>query len=276
MRSNFISTAAFMASVAIANPIILPRATSTCVFSTGATPACTSGAVVFAVRGSDFSHTTLAVDPAYTSLPTGMSSVANAVCSKAGGGSLNPIPYPAIDPSYDNYDDYDPSVDDGVKALQSAISSYVAKCTAGSIFVLGHSQGAQVASGALAGTKDIAPLKSTLVARRKYFSLLSDHTLFTLTGLQVTGAAITADPSYWDDETKIDYGSGANDGLDGTAANQTKYNFLEKNFPTKLRSYCQAGDEYCDSGTASNASNIHNNAPAYFAADEIAWLTSLI
>lgn len=134
--------------------------------STALAVTCTDGAVVFAVRGSDGNWNSLANDPAYNQLPSGMTAVANDVIAKAGSGYLMPIMYPSINPSQENLSNgnYQRSVAIGTNNLQQAILSYVNACPNGKIFVEGYSQGAQVVSGALGGCTpgwcSYAPIKA--------------------------------------------------------------------------------------------------------------------
>lgn len=119
---------------------------------------CTNGAVVFAVRGSDPNWSSLDTNPNYAQLPSGMTNVANAIISKAGSGYLQAVAYPAINPPTNNYQDYEPSVQDGVKALTNDILSYINACPQGKVFVMGYSQGAQVVDSALGGTSQNSPI----------------------------------------------------------------------------------------------------------------------
>lgn len=124
--------------------------------SLAAAQKCSTGAVVFGVRGSD-THNSLDTDPAYDQLPSGMNDAATAVIKQAGGDSTNSyytaVPYPAITPSAENLQNgmYTESVAIGINETQSLITQYVNNCPDGKVFVLGFSQGAQVVSGALGG-----------------------------------------------------------------------------------------------------------------------------
>nr|POE56391.1 acetylxylan esterase 2 [Quercus suber] len=216
-------------------------------------------AVVFAVRGSDDQQTTLGFNPRYNQLPSGMTAAANAVFSKNGGDAstgLRPLNYPAISASQTNLanGNYGRSVDQGIGALQQVIVDYVNQCPTGKIFVMGYSQGGQVTSGALAGNPSHAPLKAKG---------------------RLTAGVIYADPTYIDGLSPIDQGSGANNGREGTAAgNGDKQRFLNANFAGRVQTYCQAGDQFCDSGTGPDAGSIHGNSPEFFQNQAIAFLTS--
>lgn len=81
----------------------------------------------------------------------------------------------------------------------------------------------------------------------------------------------------------IDAGSAATSTVGGTVTGQQNtYNFLNKYFSTRLRSYCQAGDAFCNSGNGQGGSgsqsaiNIHIDSPEYFQNDATAWMTSKI
>lgn len=147
-KLNILISAGLFALAAVASPVSLQKRV-----------ACTNGAVVFAVRGSDPNWSSLSVDPQYADIGTPMTDVANAIISKAGGGSLHAIQYPAINPPTNGYQDYQQSVNMGIQALQNAVISYVNSCPNGRIFIMGYSQGGQVVSGALAGSQVAGPLK---------------------------------------------------------------------------------------------------------------------
>lgn len=146
-QSTILASAGLLATTAFASPI-------------EKRVQCTNGAVVFAVRGSDPNWSSLDTNPAYNQLPQGMTNVANAIISKAGSGYLQAVAYPAINPPTNNYADYDPSVQDGVKALTNDILAYVNACPNGKIFVMGYSQGGQVVSSALGGTSENSAIKA--------------------------------------------------------------------------------------------------------------------
>ncbi|EME45634.1 carbohydrate esterase family 5 protein [Dothistroma septosporum NZE10] len=216
-------------------------------------------AVVFAVRGSDDQQTTPGYNPRYSELPSGMTAAANAVISKNGGQSstgLRPLNYTAISATQTNLANgwYQQSVNGGIGALQQVIVDYVNQCPTGKIFVMGYSQGAQVTSSALAGSPAFAPLKAKG---------------------RLTAGVIYADPTYIDGLSPIDQGSGANNGRNGRAAGDgDKQRFLNANFAGRVQTYCQAGDEFCDSGDEAPPYPIHGNSPEYFQQQATAFLTS--
>ena len=135
-----------LAALVVASPIALEKRVQ-----------CTTGAVVFAVRGSDSSRLSDNVNPTYSQLPSGMTAAANAVIPKAGSGYVQAVAYPAAAGSTQYYTR---SVDDGIHALQDNILAYINACPSGKIFVLGFSQGAQVMTGALAGSTVADPVKA--------------------------------------------------------------------------------------------------------------------
>lgn len=95
----------------------------------------------------------------------------------------------------------------------------------------------------------------------------------------VTGVVLFADPTYIDNVEPIDAGDARNNGRNGTAAavGQTLYVNLNSRFPTALRSFCQAEDRFCDSGTVNETSqSIHLDAPQHFEKAAIAFLTRKI
>ena len=146
MRFQLSAAAVALATSAFASPVSLEKRGAPC----------TNGAVIFAVRGSDYGHHDLSTDPYYTDIGPGMQKVANAVLSHAGNqGSINPIAYPAI---AGDSPQYPQSVSTGITNLQNAIYDYIGRCPNGKVFVLGNSQGAQIVTGALAGSKNAGPL----------------------------------------------------------------------------------------------------------------------
>ncbi|KAK3699764.1 hypothetical protein LTR37_016273 [Vermiconidia calcicola] len=192
-------------------------------------------------------------------MPPGMINAAAAAIRKTGGTlqmdvNFIPIAYPAVLPPAD----YQKSVNKGIVALQDSIYEYIGRCPAGKIVVMGFSQGAQVVGGALAG--------STFAGREP----------LRAQG-RVAASVIYADPTYKDNRQPLDAGSGAFNNLDGTVPGDgSKYNNLNLWFGSRMRSYCEAGDQFCDRGTAANAGQIHNESPQRFERDATAFLTSLV
>ena len=94
--------------------------------------------------------------------------------------------------------------------------------------------------------------------------------------LIVTGGVAFADPTYQDGRFPVDAGTGANNGHNGRVPGTgSKYDFLNANFGPRFRSYCQAGDEFCDTGNGPDAGDIHGRSPGTHASAAIAFLTSL-
>lgn len=112
--------------------------------------------IVYGVRGSS-DNPTLNSDPnIYNQLPPEFGQIASAI-----GGRLQAIAYPASSPQVNNGANYGPSVQKGIESLQDTIYAFINQCpTVGKIVVLGYSQGAQVVSGALAGSRYRGPLKA--------------------------------------------------------------------------------------------------------------------
>lgn len=92
----------------------------------------------------------------------------------------------------------------------------------------------------------------------------------------MTAGAVFADPTYRDGREPVDQGSGANNGPGGTVPGDgTKYDNLNKWFGTRVRSYCEAGDKFCDSGADPNAA-IHQRSPDVFESAAQTFITGLV
>lgn len=83
----------------------------------------------------------------------------------------------------------------------------------------------------------------------------------------VTAAIVFADPGFVNHIEPIDAkaNSATQNGASGTVTNNgAQYAYLNKYFSTRFRSYCQAGDAYCNSGygvSPDQAGAIHGNEP---------------
>lgn len=96
MHIQGVTTFAALAATALANP--LPK-TVELEERAAAAAQCTSGVVVYGVRGSSNNPTTNNDPNIYNALPGAFTQIANAAISKAGGGYLQAIAYPASDPN---------------------------------------------------------------------------------------------------------------------------------------------------------------------------------
>lgn len=79
----------------------------------------------------------------------------------------------------------------------------------------------------------------------------------------VTAAIVFADPGFVANVEPIDAkANSATNGVGGTVHNNAaQYQFLNKYFAPRFRSYCQLGDAFCNSGTGSDAGTIHMDEP---------------
>ena len=128
---------------------------------------CVNGVVVYLVRGSDPGQRTTGYNPRYSILPTAMESAAAAATNAAGGGRINRLNYPAI---YGESPDYQASVNQGIETLQDLAMRYVNACpNQGRIVFMGYSQGAQVVTGALAGSQTRGPIDLNLRCKSSHY-----------------------------------------------------------------------------------------------------------
>ncbi|KAG6363967.1 hypothetical protein INS49_009070 [Diaporthe citri] len=168
--------------------------------------------------------------------------VANNVSSSIPDSIVKPIVYPAT------FANYSESEGAGVAAMTAAIKDRVAACPQGKIALLGFSQGAQVSADALCGRDD-----GTGTALSDTPELGGEY------AENIVAVVMFGDPSHSVNAT-FNQGNSTRNGI-----------FARNNvtacepFTSRMRSWCDANDLYCDSGNSSRVHGSYFNNTAYLA-----------
>ncbi|GAB7350303.1 hypothetical protein MBLNU459_g0938t1 [Dothideomycetes sp. NU459] len=134
------------------------------------------------------------------------------------------VVYPAL------LEPYPPSEEAGTSAMTALVQEYVASCPNSKIVLLGYSQGAQIVGDVLCGTSE-SGFTTTAPLASQY-------------GKNVVAAVQMGDPSHVVGQS-YNKGTSTHNGL-----------FPRTNeagcapYVSKIASYCDTGDEFCDSGTS--------------------------
>ncbi|PFH57360.1 hypothetical protein XA68_15164 [Ophiocordyceps unilateralis] len=155
-------------------------------------------------------------------------SVTESIARKVPGSQVVPLRYPA---SLSN-PDYQDSVADGVRQMQTTIRDYVKVCPRSKVAVFGYSQGAHVAMDALCGSSGMAGFgNSTPIG----IDLMTKN---------IVAVVLFGDPSHVVNVT-YDRGTSVRNGI----FNRTSSSVQACNaFADRIVSYCDEGDYYCDRG----------------------------
>lgn len=191
---------------------------------------CNTGIHMIASRGS--------LEPAGAGL---IGLVANNVSDKISGSVVVPLEYPAT------ISNYSTSEAAGVEALTDLLTSYIALCPSAKIALLGYSQGAQVTADTLCGTDDGKNFKLTPDLSSSYEDNIIAVVLFGDPS-HVVGAA-------WNEGTST---------RNGIFPRQN--NSACDPYSSKMRSWCDTGDIYCDSG---NNTKTHGTYFANYTMDAV-------
>ncbi|PHH70021.1 hypothetical protein CDD82_7388 [Ophiocordyceps australis] len=144
-----------------------------------------------------------------------------------------PIDYPAslTDPAYTQ------SVQEGGHAVHDAIVNYASACPDGKMAIVGYSQGAQISLDAICGGSGNG------------FSLIDALPSQKLDN--VVAIVLFGDPSHVANTT-YDRGTSTNDGI---FSRDSKSISVCNQYSSRIVSYCDSGDVYCDSG---NSNAVHH------------------
>lgn len=146
------------------------------------------------------------------------------------------MPYPAVNKAYD----YGTSVELGVASAQGTIRNYIETCKPHvhpKIVLMGWSQGANVMSNAIAGSRQHPALPASYY---KY----------------IKAVATFGDPTYVPN-IPLDRGGATHSGK--VPRSEEGVSFLMENYRHQIKFFCLPGDAACDSGTAANANEIHQS-----------------
>ncbi|KAK4972876.1 hypothetical protein LTR42_006170 [Elasticomyces elasticus] len=152
------------------------------------------------------------------------------------GSTAEAISYPACGgQSSCGGDSYAQSVQAGVKAVQSQVSSFASRCPSTQLVYVGHSQGSQIGDDTLCGGGD--PNNGVT------------NTAATIAQYNFKAIIWTGDPRFVPGES-FHVGSATHGGFAARPAAITcgKYQGL-------IQSYCDSGDEYCSNGSNPNTHN---------------------
>jgi acetylxylan esterase len=164
-----------------------------------------------------------------TTAPAGYGSAGtfvNEILNAYPGSTAEAINYPAAGNSDAAYAS---SVQAGVKAVTSQVSSFASKCPSTQLVLVGYSQGAQIEDDALCGGGDTNDGISSTAA--------------TISQYNIKAVIWAGDPRFTPGES-FHVGSATNGGFDKRPSGQTscgKFNSL-------IQSYCDATDPYCSNG----------------------------
>ncbi|KAK3651085.1 carbohydrate esterase [Elasticomyces elasticus] len=160
----------------------------------------------------------------------------NDILSAYPGSTAEAISYPACGgQSSCGGDSYAQSVQAGVKAVQSQVSSFASRCPSTQLVYVGHSQGSQIGDDTLCGGGD--PNNGVT------------NTAATIAQYNFKAIIWTGDPRFVPGES-FHVGSATHGGFAARPAAITcgKYQGL-------IQSYCDSGDEYCSNGSNPNTHN---------------------
>ncbi|KAM0512966.1 hypothetical protein ACHAPE_008326 [Trichoderma viride] len=183
-------------------------------------PTCAKGLYMVVARGSEEAP------------GTGVTgNLTSQIAAKVPGSQVAAVDYPAT------LNDYESSEGKGVQAMQKLLGAYGQACPDSKIAILGYSQGAQVSSDSVCGGAGNP--------------FIDDKALSTSIMDNVVAVAIFGDPTHVANIT-YDRGTSVHNGL----FNRTDASLdVCKSYASRIISYCDTGDIYCDSG--SNATVHH-------------------
>ncbi|KAL6826713.1 carbohydrate esterase family 5 protein [Trichoderma sp. SZMC 28015] len=177
-------------------------------------PTCAKGLYMVVARGSE--------EPAGTGVTGNLTSQ---IAARVPNSQVVPVDYPAT------LSDYEDSEGDGVKAMQTLLNNYGQACPGSKIAILGYSQGAQVSSDSVCGSAGEPFIDD---------KAMSDEVMNS-----VVAIAIFGDPTHVANLT-YDRGTSVKDGLFNRSSASVDQC---KKYASKIISYCDKGDIYCDSGS---------------------------
>ncbi|KAI9715609.1 MAG: hypothetical protein M1828_000752 [Chrysothrix sp. TS-e1954] len=199
--------------------------------------ACASGVHIIAARGTNESTP--------NGTPGAVGKVANAIAARIPGTTIEGLFYPAtaVNPIYTKSDDT------GANHMKTAIKNYATRCPNTKIVLLGYSQGGEVTMDALCGQSSVGfelgpdPVDATQPLDRTYAPNINSVVVF-------------GDPSH---RANTDYDVGTST-HNGTFARQNLAACAP--FRTRILSWCQANDKYCDSGDSKVVHHSYFKTPA--------------
>ncbi|TFB05138.1 hypothetical protein CCMA1212_003151 [Trichoderma ghanense] len=207
---------------ALSLTLSLLAASSTAAAATTTTTTCAKGLYMVVARGSE--------EPAGTGVTGNLTSQ---IAARVPDSQVVAVDYPA------SFDDYEASEGDGVKAMQQVLNSYGEACPGNKIAVLGYSQGAQVATDTICGGAG-DPFTSN--------KGMSDNVMDS-----VVAVAIFGDPTHVANMT-YDRGTSIHNGLFNRSSSSIE---VCKSYASRIISYCDTGDIYCDAGTNSTVHHMY-------------------
>ncbi|KAK4065959.1 CAZyme family CE5 [Trichoderma aggressivum f. europaeum] len=190
--------------------------------STAAAATCAKGLYMVVARGSE--------EPAGTGVTGNLTSQ---IAAKVPNSQVVAVDYPAT------LSDYEDSEGDGVKAMQLLINNYGQACPGNKIAILGYSQGAQVSSDSVCGGAGEPFIDD---------KALSDDVMNS-----VVAIAIFGDPTHVANLT-YDRGTSVKDGLFNRSSASVDQC---KKYASRIISYCDKGDIYCDAGTNTTVHHLY-------------------
>ncbi|KAL7792171.1 carbohydrate esterase family 5 protein [Trichoderma ceciliae] len=177
-------------------------------------PSCVDGLYMVVARGSE--------EPAGTGVTGNVTSL---IAAKVPNSQVVAVDYPAT------LDDYDDSEGKGVQAMQKVLNEYGQACPGNKIAILGYSQGAQVSSDSVCGGAG-SPF-------------IEDKAISTEVMNGVVAVAIFGDPTHVANLT-YNRGTSVHNGIFNRTASSLA---VCKSYASRIVSYCDTGDIYCDSGS---------------------------
>ncbi|KAL6808864.1 carbohydrate esterase family 5 protein [Trichoderma sp. SZMC 28013] len=190
--------------------------------STATAATCAKGLYMVVARGSE--------EPAGTGVTGNLTSQ---IAAKVPNSQVVAVDYPAT------LSDYETSEGDGVKAMQLLINNYSQACPGNKIAILGYSQGAQVSSDSVCGGAGEP--------------FIDDKALSDTAMNSVVAIAIFGDPTHVANLT-YDRGTSVKDGLFNRSSASVDQC---KKYASRIISYCDKGDIYCDAGTNATVHHLY-------------------
>ncbi|KAL7944237.1 carbohydrate esterase family 5 protein [Trichoderma barbatum] len=177
-------------------------------------PSCAKGLYMVVARGSE--------EPAGTGVTGNLTSQ---IAAKVPNSQVVAVDYPAT------LSNYESSEGEGVKAMQTLLNNYGQACPGSKIAVLGYSQGAQVSTDTICGGAGEPFIESKALSTDVMNS--------------VVAVAIFGDPTHVANLT-YDRGTSVRNGLFNRSSASVD---VCKSYASRIISYCDTGDIYCDSGS---------------------------
>ncbi|RFU74012.1 carbohydrate esterase family 5 [Trichoderma arundinaceum] len=209
-----------MRGLALSFALLAASSTAAAATSSSSSASCAKGLYLVVARGSE--------EPAGTGVTGNLTSQ---IAAKVPNSQVVAVDYPAT------LDDYEDSEGKGVQAMQKLLSEYGQACPGSKIAVLGYSQGAQVSSDSICGGAGEPFIEDKAISAEVMDS--------------VVAVAIFGDPTHVANLT-YDRGTSVRDGIFNRTASSLA---TCKSYASRIISYCDTGDIYCDSG--SNATVHH-------------------